>query len=83
MQDILLEMDRILRPEGSVIIRDDVYVLVEIRRMMDAMEYDTWIADHESGPYETQKILLAIKRYWTSPPPNQLQGSTNNISQII
>lgn len=82
MEDILLEMDRILRPEGSVIIRDDVYMLVEIRRIMDAMQYDTWIADHERGPHETQKILLAIKRYWTSPPPTQLHGGGNDAPQI-
>ncbi|KAF3441275.1 hypothetical protein FNV43_RR15188 [Rhamnella rubrinervis] len=80
MEDILLEMDRILRPEGGIIFRDDVDVLVEIRKMMDAMEYDTWIADHERGPYEREKILLAIKRYWTSPPPTQFQQGTNNIS---
>lgn len=73
MEDILLEMDRILRPEGSVIIRDDVYLLLEIRRMMDAMDYDTWIADHERGPHENEKILLAVKRYWTSPSPTQRQ----------
>ncbi|GFY84250.1 S-adenosyl-L-methionine-dependent methyltransferases superfamily protein [Actinidia rufa] len=29
MEDILLEMDRILRPEGSVIFRDDVDILVK------------------------------------------------------
>ncbi|KAA8520578.1 hypothetical protein F0562_014834 [Nyssa sinensis] len=31
MEDILLEMDRILRPQGSVIIRDDVDVLVNVK----------------------------------------------------
>ncbi|KAH7522687.1 hypothetical protein FEM48_Zijuj07G0165100 [Ziziphus jujuba var. spinosa] len=82
MEDILLEMDRILRPEGSIIFRDDVDFLVEIRSMMNAMEYDTWIADHENGPYEREKILLAVKRYWTSPSPNHSQGATKNISQI-
>ncbi|KAH7522689.1 hypothetical protein FEM48_Zijuj07G0165300 [Ziziphus jujuba var. spinosa] len=62
MEDILLEMDRILRPEGSIIIRDDVDFVVEIRSMMDAMEYDTWIANHEKGPHDREKILLAVKR---------------------
>lgn len=80
MEDILLEMDRILRPEGSIIFRDDVDFLVEIRSMMDAMEYDTWIADHENGPHEREKILLAVKRYWTSP--NHFQAATKNISQF-
>ncbi|KAA8545296.1 hypothetical protein F0562_020080 [Nyssa sinensis] len=35
MDDILLEMDRILRPEGSVIIRDEVDILVKVKRIVD------------------------------------------------
>nr|XP_048332718.1 probable methyltransferase PMT15 isoform X1 [Ziziphus jujuba var. spinosa] len=82
MEDILLEMDRILRPEGSIIIRDDVDFVVEIRSMMDAMEYDTWIANHEKGPHDREKILLAVKRYWTSSSPNHIQRATKNVSHF-
>ncbi|TQE03955.1 hypothetical protein C1H46_010482 [Malus baccata] len=39
--DILLEMDRILRPDGSVIIRDDVDVLVKIKSIINGMEWKT------------------------------------------
>ncbi|KAJ8770183.1 hypothetical protein K2173_011518 [Erythroxylum novogranatense] len=53
MEDILLEMDRVLRPEGSVIIRDDV----------DLCQ----IIDHEDGPLERQKLLFAVKSYWAAP----------------
>ncbi|KAK7340192.1 hypothetical protein VNO77_20888 [Canavalia gladiata] len=70
MEDILLEMDRILRPEGSVILRDDVDVLLKVKRLTDAMEWDSRIADHEKGPHEREKILVAQKKYWTSPPPD-------------
>lgn len=40
MEDILLEMDRILRPEGTVILRDDVEVLLKVQRTVkgDAVE---------------------------------------------
>ncbi|PKI48840.1 hypothetical protein CRG98_030778 [Punica granatum] len=67
MGDILLEMDRILRPEGSMIIRDDIDILVRIKSIIDGMQYDTRIVDHEKGPHEREKILLANKLYWTAP----------------
>ena len=73
LEDILLEMDRILRPQGSVILRDDVDVLLKVNRFAEAMQWDTRIADHEKGPHQREKILLAVKQYWTAPPPDQNQ----------
>ncbi|KAB2597630.1 methyltransferase PMT15 [Pyrus ussuriensis x Pyrus communis] len=80
-EDILLEMDRILRPEGSIIFRDDVDVLVKIKSILDAMQYDARIVDHENGPKVREKILLAVKQYWTAPAPaqeNQEQTKSNS-----
>ncbi|GMH09620.1 hypothetical protein Nepgr_011461 [Nepenthes gracilis] len=62
---ILLEMDRILRPEGTVIFRDTVEVLVKIKSIGDGMRWKTQIMDHESGPFNPEKILVAVKTYWT------------------
>ncbi|KAI3441833.1 Methyltransferase [Psidium guajava] len=73
MEDILLEMDRILRPEGVIIFRDDVDILAKIKKALDGMQYDTRITDHENGPLEREKILLAAKQYWTSPAPGSDQ----------
>ncbi|XP_028759133.1 probable methyltransferase PMT16 [Neltuma alba] len=67
MEDIILEMDRILRPKGSVILRDDVDVLVKVKSIADAMQWETRIANHEEGPHRREKILLAAKQYWTVP----------------
>ena len=66
-------MDRILRPQGSVILRDDVDMLIKVKSIADAMQWDTRIADHEKGPLQREKILLAVKKYWTAPPPDQDQ----------
>ncbi|CAA0841854.1 Probable methyltransferase PMT18 [Striga hermonthica] len=63
---ILLEMDRILRPEGTVIFRDEVEVLVKVKSITDGMRWESKIVDHESGPFNTEKILVATKTYWTS-----------------
>ncbi|XP_042481333.1 probable methyltransferase PMT18 [Macadamia integrifolia] len=62
---ILLEMDRILRPEGTVIFRDTVEVLVKIQGIADGMRWKSQIMDHESGPFNPEKILVAVKSYWT------------------
>ncbi|KZV41043.1 hypothetical protein F511_14019 [Dorcoceras hygrometricum] len=67
MEDILLEMDRILRPEGSLIIRDDVDILVKVKRIADGLNWDSQIVDHEDGPLEREKLLFAVKLYWTAP----------------
>ncbi|KAK6155756.1 hypothetical protein DH2020_010004 [Rehmannia glutinosa] len=67
MDDIMLEMDRILRPEGSLIIRDDVDILVKVKKIADALNWDSRIVDHEDGPLEREKLLFAVKLYWTAP----------------
>ncbi|KAG6496331.1 probable methyltransferase PMT18 [Zingiber officinale] len=68
---ILLEMDRILRPEGTIIIRDTVEVLTKVQAITDGMRWENQILDHESGPYNPEKILLAIKTYWTAEPSTE------------
>lgn len=58
-------MDRILRPEGTVIIRDNVEVLVKVQAITGGMRWKSQIMDHESGPFNPDKILVAVKTYWT------------------
>lgn len=66
-------MDRILRPEGSIIFRDDVDIVVKIKSILDGMQYESRIVDHENGPHEREKILLANKLYWTASEPTTEQ----------
>lgn len=73
MEDILLEMDRILRPEGSIIFRDDVDELIKVKRLIDAMQYESQIVDHEDGPLVREKLLFAVKSYWTAFSPSHDQ----------
>ncbi|WCJ35948.1 S-adenosyl-L-methionine-dependent methyltransferases superfamily protein [Euphorbia peplus] len=63
-EDILLEMDRILRPEGTVIIRDEVDVLIKVKRIVAGMRWTTKVVDHEDGPLVSEKVLFAVKQYW-------------------
>ncbi|EXB44674.1 putative methyltransferase PMT2 [Morus notabilis] len=68
--DILLEMDRILRPEGAVIFRDQEDVLIRVRRIVRGMRWNTKIVDHEDGPLVPEKVLFAVKKYWVAGENN-------------
>lgn len=70
MEDILLEMDRILRPEGTVILRDEVNVLNKVKKIAGAMRWDTKMMDHEDGPLVPEKVLVVVKQYWVESSGN-------------
>ncbi|KAK4257189.1 hypothetical protein QN277_006810 [Acacia crassicarpa] len=63
-EEILLEMDRILRPEGAVIFRDNVNVLIQVRKLVKGMRWSTQMVDHEDGAHVSEKVLYAMKQYW-------------------
>ncbi|KAK7346811.1 hypothetical protein VNO80_21334 [Phaseolus coccineus] len=66
LEDVLLEMDRILRPEGAIIIRDEVDVLNKVKKIVGGMRWDAKMVDHEDGPLVPEKILVAVKEYWVA-----------------
>ncbi|OVA14155.1 putative S-adenosyl-L-methionine-dependent methyltransferase [Macleaya cordata] len=70
-------MDRILRPEGTVIFRDDVDILLKIKSITEGLQWNSQIIDHEDGPLEREKLLFAVKMYWTAPAD---QGEANTAS---
>lgn len=70
LEDILLEMDRILRPEGSAILRDEVDVLNKVKQITRGMRWDTKMVDHEDGPLVPEKILVVSKQYWVGSSKN-------------
>lgn len=70
LEDILLEMDRILRPEGAVMFRDEVDVLIKVKKIAKAMRWNTNMMDHEDGPLVPEKILVVVKQYWVGGGDN-------------
>lgn len=70
LEDILLEMDRILRPEGIVIFRDEVDVMNKVKKIAGGMRWDTKMMDHEDGPLVPEKILVVVKQYWVGGTGN-------------
>ncbi|KAG5242085.1 methyltransferase [Salix suchowensis] len=55
--DILLEMHRILRPEGAVIIRDHVDTIVAVKGIAEKMRWNGRVLHSENGAFHPEKIL--------------------------
>ena len=70
-------MDRILRPEGIVILRDGVDVMNKVKKLAAGMRWDVKLMDHEDGPLVPEKIMVAVKQYWvvSNPPHNRTSSS--------
>ncbi|RXH96353.1 hypothetical protein DVH24_008857 [Malus domestica] len=68
-EDILLEMDRILRPEGAVIFRDHMDVLVKVSKLVRGMRWNTKMVDHEDGPLVPEKNQASVEA---------MEGEANN-----
>ncbi|XP_030524647.1 probable pectin methyltransferase QUA3 isoform X1 [Rhodamnia argentea] len=62
--DLMVEMDRILRPEGTVLIRDSPEVIDKVNHIAHAVRWTTVIHEKDSGSPKTQKILVATKTIW-------------------
>ncbi|KAJ3668936.1 hypothetical protein LUZ60_010886 [Juncus effusus] len=59
--NILLEMDRILRPGGKAYIRDKKSVIYEIKEIVRAMGWKADLRDTSEGPYAMRKVLMCDK----------------------
>ncbi|GBG86724.1 hypothetical protein CBR_g41788 [Chara braunii] len=74
--DILLEMDRLLRPEGSAIIRDSKSNMKKVARVVKGMRWDCkgWKTEDElSG----DRLLVCTKKNWAEPVAAAAQA--NNV----
>lgn len=68
-------MDRILRPEGAVILRDEVDVMNKVKKIAGGMRWTIRLMDHEDGPLVPEKILVAVKQYWVGGSGNSTSGN--------
>lgn len=60
--DIILEMDRIMRPGGSAFLRDTRPVLAKVEVIAKAMGWSTRMIDTEEGTYASIKVLSCQKK---------------------
>ena len=68
MEDLLLEMDRLLRPRGFVIIRDKSSIVDQISSHLSSLHWDAWSKIINANPddisSDDDKILFARKQLW-------------------
>lgn len=63
----MVEIDRMLRPEGTVVIRDSPEVIEKIERISRAIRWRPTIHDKEPESHQREKILVATKKLWKLP----------------
>jgi methylase of polypeptide subunit release factors len=60
----MIEMDRILRPEGTVIIRDTPTMLARVSKVAKSIQWKFEIFDSEPGTAGRDRIFVATKQFW-------------------
>ncbi|KAK4798032.1 hypothetical protein SAY86_030358 [Trapa natans] len=67
--DLLIEMDRILRPGGFVIIRDKPWMINYVQKFKIALRWDGWFSEVGPRPdalsWEEERVLIIRKKPWT------------------
>ncbi|KAL0918434.1 hypothetical protein M5K25_010443 [Dendrobium thyrsiflorum] len=66
-EDLLLEIDRVLRPTGFIIIRDSRAVIELIKKYLSALHWEFFAvvnAEPNSEPEDGEVILLIQKKLW-------------------
>ncbi|KAJ0240087.1 methyltransferase PMT25 [Hirschfeldia incana] len=62
LESVMAEVDRILRPEGTFIIRDDMETIGEVEKMVKSMKWEVKITQSKDS-----EGLLSIKKSWWRP----------------
>ncbi|KDO86019.1 hypothetical protein CISIN_1g007645mg [Citrus sinensis] len=65
--DLMVEMDRMLRPEGTVVVRDSPEVIDKVSRIANTVRWTAAVHDKEPGSNGREKILVATKSLWKLP----------------
>lgn len=67
-EDLLIEMDRILRPDGFVIIRDKLSVINHVKKFLSALRWNGWFLEVEpmtdALSTREERVLFARKKLW-------------------
>ncbi|XP_076891421.1 putative methyltransferase PMT21 [Bidens hawaiensis] len=66
MKYVLLEMDRILRPNGYALIRESRYFVDGISAIAKGLRWDCHVEDTEDVNNDKEKILICQKKLWYS-----------------
>lgn len=67
----MVEIDRLLRPEGTVVIRDSPKMIKKINHVASSVRWESKIHDTEPEANGNEQILVATKLLWTIPSSSQ------------
>eukprot|EP00262_Sarcandra_glabra_P004239 TRINITY_DN1519_c4_g1_i1.p1 TRINITY_DN1519_c4_g1~~TRINITY_DN1519_c4_g1_i1.p1 ORF type:complete len:626 (+),score=88.56 TRINITY_DN1519_c4_g1_i1:223-2100(+) len=80
IEDLLIEMDRMLRPLGFVILRDKPSVINYVRKFFTALHWDGWTSEVEPNvdalSSGEERVLIARKRWEESSQESSSALST-------
>ncbi|MCL7030254.1 hypothetical protein MKW94_028605 [Papaver nudicaule] len=65
LEDIMLEMDRIVRPQGFIIIRDEEPVVLRIKDLASKFLWDVESHILENEEKKPEHVLICRKRFWS------------------
>lgn len=65
--DLMVEIDRILRPEGTVVVRDLPQVIDKVGRIGRAIRWTVTVHDTEPESNGAERLLVASKKFWKLP----------------
>lgn len=69
LEDLLIEMDRILRPDGFVIIRDKPSIINYVRSLLTALRWDDRMSEVEPRvdalSTSEERVLIVRKKLWS------------------
>ena len=63
----MVEMDRMLRPEGTAVVRDSPEVIDKAAHIARAIRWTVHVHESEPESRAGEKILVATKTFWTLP----------------
>ncbi|KAH9679799.1 putative methyltransferase PMT6 [Citrus sinensis] len=64
LEDIMLEMDRIIRPQGFIIIRDEKSLITRIRDLAPKFLWDVELHSLENREKKMESVLICRKKFW-------------------
>ncbi|KAK8943292.1 putative methyltransferase PMT7 [Platanthera zijinensis] len=64
IEDIVLEMDRIIRPQGFIIIRDEVSIVARIKDIAPKFLWDVSSYMLENEEKKLEPVLICRKKFW-------------------
>jgi hypothetical protein len=64
LEDIMLEMDRIIRPQGFIIIRDEESIVSRVRDLAPKFLWEVEAHELQDKYKKTETVLFCRKKFW-------------------